>query len=72
MPLFLVELRDGSIRQVLRAACQSCARRVAVENSGAEGTAVWRDPATSTVKFIDPVDGIKGVVLRTEGQSHAK
>lgn len=68
-PLFLVELRDGSIRQVLRAACQSCARRVAVENSGAEGTAVWRDPATSTVKFIDPLNGVNGVVLRVESQA---
>lgn len=66
MPLFLVELRDGSIKQVLRAACMSCARRVAVDASGAEGTAVWRDPAMSTVKLIEPEKGIKGVVLRLE------
>lgn len=67
MALFLVELRDGSVKQVLRAACQSCARRVAVENCGAEGTAVWRDPALSTVKPIEPDKGVQGVVLRQEG-----
>jgi hypothetical protein len=66
MPLFLVELRDGSIKQVLRAACMSCARRVAVEASGVEGTQVWRDPASSTVKLIEPNTGINGVVLRVE------
>lgn len=66
MPIFLVELRDGSIKQVLRAACMSCARRVAVDASGAEGTAVWRDPAMSTVKLIEPDKGVNGVVLRLE------
>lgn len=69
MPLYLVELRDGSIRQVLRAACQACARRVAVDASGAEGTAVWRDPALSTVKHIEPDRGVNGVVLRVENQN---
>lgn len=68
-PLFLVELRDGSIKQVLRAACQSCARRVAVDASGAEGTAVWRDPEQSTVKLIEPNKGVNGVVLRLEEKS---
>lgn len=69
MPLFLVELRDGSIKQVLRAACMSCARRVAVDASGVEGTQVWRDPALSTVKHIDPAHGVNGVVLRAEDKT---
>lgn len=66
MPLYLVELTDGSIKKVLRAACKSCARKVAVENSGAEGTAVWRDPELSTVKHIEPDQGVQGVVLTWE------
>lgn len=66
MPLYLVELTDGSIKKVLRAACTACARKIAVENSGAEGTTVWRDPALSTVKFIEPDKGVQGVVLTWE------
>ena len=68
MPLFLVEARDGSVRQVLRAKCASCARSVAVNVSGVEGTAVWRDPEQSTVKLIEPEKGIDGVVLRLEAK----
>jgi len=66
MPLYLLETKDGRIKQVLRAVCVACARRVAVENAREEGTAVWRDPEQSTVKNIEPDKGISGVVLRTE------
>ncbi len=66
MPLYLVETHDGKIRQVLRAMCPACARRVAVEAAREEGTVVWRDPEQSTVKQIEPDKGVYGVVLRLE------
>ncbi len=64
MPLYLLETKDGQIKQVVRAACPACARRVAVEQSREEGTLIWRDAEQSTCKNIEPDKGIKGVVLR--------
>jgi len=64
MPLFLVELTDGSAALVVRAACKACARRVAAESAREEGTLVWRDPEQCTVKPIEPDKGVNGVVLR--------
>lgn len=66
MPLFLLETRDGKVAQVIRAACVSCARRIAADQSRWEGTLIWRDPDQSTVKPIEPDKGVNGVVLRHE------
>ena len=49
MAIFKVTQRDSGKSMVVRAKCVSCARTVAVENAGAEGTAVWRDPDQSSV-----------------------
>ena len=54
------------IRQVIRAACETCARSVAAGEAKAEGPAVWRDPNRSTCKRVNE-DGKSGVVLRSEG-----
>lgn len=50
--LFLVKTADDSVQMVVRARCLSCARQVAVDNSGTEGTEVWRNPSKSTVTVI--------------------
>lgn len=43
MAIFKVTHRAKGKSMVVRAKCVSCARTVAVENAGAEGTAAWRD-----------------------------
>lgn len=53
---------------VVRAACETCARSVAVAEAGPEGTAVWRDAERSTCKRVNEY-GKSGVVLRAEVQS---
>lgn len=50
---------------VVRARCITCARTVAAENAGTEGTMLWRDPAQSTVELIRP-DDKSGLILKTE------
>lgn len=62
--LYLLQVADGP-SVVVRAACEPCARSVAVAQAGAEGTTVWRDPERSTCKVVKQ-DGISGVVLRAE------
>lgn len=59
MPIFDVATRNGTIRLRIQAACMTCARRVAVENAGPEGTLVWRDPEQSSVTLADsrPTNG---------------
>lgn len=59
MPIFEVATRDGTIRLRIQAACMACARRVAAENAGPEGTLVWRDPEQSCVTMVDakPTNG---------------
>lgn len=64
MNLYLLTVPSGPA-QVVRAACVVCARGVAADNAGPEGTAVWRDPARSTCKQIQP-DGKSGLVLRRD------
>lgn len=54
MPIFEVATRDGAIRLRVQAACMTCARRVAAENAGPEGTLVWRDSEQSRVALSDP------------------
>ncbi len=52
MPLFNVKARDGSIELIVRAQCISCARTVAVKESKASETMLWRDPSRSQVTLI--------------------
>jgi hypothetical protein len=71
MPIFKVSARDGSVTLLIRARCISCAREVAVEEAGGEGTIVWRNPELSTVELVrnpeqiglDP-EGVRAVLKR--------
>lgn len=63
MALFKLTANDGSAAMVVRARCIICARSVAVENAGNEGTAVWRDPARSTIELVREADR-SGLILR--------
>jgi hypothetical protein len=62
--IYLLQVADGPAL-VVRAACETCARSVAVAEAGVEGTAVWRDPERSTCKLVK-LEGISGVVLRSD------
>lgn len=64
MPIFKLTAGTGQ-SVVVRARCISCARTVAAENAGAEGTLLWRDPAQSTVELIRP-DDKSGLILKAE------
>ena len=64
MPIFKLTANTGQA-VVVRARCISCARDVAAEHAGAEGTFVWRDPAQSTVELIRP-DDKRGLILKAE------
>ena len=63
MALFKLTAKDGSVAMIVRARCITCARSVAVENAGNEGTAVWRDPARSTVELVRESDR-SGLIMR--------
>lgn len=66
--IYLLQVTDGmwtDTAMVVRAACETCARSVAVAEAGSEGTAVWRDPERSTCKLVK-LEGISGVVLRSD------
>ena len=52
MPVFKVKARDGSITLLVRARCISCARDVAAEAAGPEGSRLWRDPERSGVELV--------------------
>lgn len=67
MPLYLI--RSKPVELIVRASSPVCARRVAAENAGAEGTALWRDPEQSTVSLVEPEKGRIGLVIRKELQS---
>ena len=64
MPIFKLTANAGQ-SVVVRARCISCARDVAAEHAGAEGTMLWRDPAQSTVELIRP-DDKRGLILKAE------
>lgn len=66
MPLYLI--RSKAAELLVRANSPACARRVAVENAGAEGTSLWRDPEQSTVSLVEPEKGRIGLVIRKELQ----
>lgn len=65
MPIFKLTSLSTGKAAVVRARCISCARTVAAENAGGEGTMLWRDPAQSTVELIRP-DDKSGLILKTE------
>lgn len=65
MAIFILKERGGIRAVVVRAKCTSCARTVAVENAGAEGTVLWRDPNLSSVELVRESDK-PGLILKSE------
>ncbi|MFU3391711.1 hypothetical protein ACM7KZ_29230 [Pseudomonas aeruginosa] len=65
MAIFIIKERAASRSMVVRARCASCARTVAVENAGAEGTMVWRDPSLSSVELVRETDK-PGLILKSD------
>ncbi|HGW5896665.1 TPA: hypothetical protein ACNIOJ_004773 [Pseudomonas aeruginosa] len=66
MAIFILKERATSRSMVVRARrCTSCARTVAVENAGAEGTMVWRDPNLSSVELVRETDK-PGLILKSD------
>jgi len=65
MPIFKVTERTTGRAMIVRAKCLTCARRVAVEHAGPEGTRVWRDPELSKVELVRETDR-PGLILRSE------
>lgn len=65
MAIFKVTQRANGKSMIVRAKCVSCARTVAVQNAGAEGTAVWRDPERSSVELVRH-DDRPGLILKSE------
>lgn len=65
MAIFKLATLDGSVQLIVRARCLSCARAVAVEHAGAEGTRVWRDPNLSSVELVRETDKT-ALILRAE------
>lgn len=73
MAIFKLDALDGSVSLVVRAACLSCARQIAVERSPAKEVKAWRDPSLSTVTLIrNPEqhgylsEGKRGLIERKE------
>lgn len=52
MAIFELHSQDGKISLVVRAACITCARQVAVDSSPSSELMLWRDPSLSKVKVI--------------------
>lgn len=63
MMLWLLSTRTGP-SMVVRAACVTCARNVAVDNAGPEGSLYWRQAECRRVYE----SGKAGVVLRRESE----
>lgn len=63
MPIFKITVRATRQTALVRARCISCARTVAVENAGPEGTQVWRDNALSSVELVRE-DGKPELIMR--------
>lgn len=59
--LWLLSTRTGPA-MVVRAACATCARNVACDNAGPEGTRYWREADCQRIHE----SGKAGVVLRRE------
>jgi hypothetical protein len=65
MAIFKLVATDLNIELVVRAKCLSCARDVAAEHAGTEGTGVWRNPGQSTCELVD-AGSKRGLILRSE------
>lgn len=52
MAIFKLDALDGSVSLVVRAACLSCARQIAVQRSPARELRTWRDGTLSTVELM--------------------
>lgn len=65
MAIFKLSALDGTVSMVLRARCISCARAVAVDHAGSEGTRVWRDSSLSSVELVRETDKT-ALILRAE------
>ncbi len=65
MAIFKLAALDGSVEMVVRARCISCARAVAVDHAGPEGTRVWRDSSLSSVEVVRETDKT-ALILRAE------
>lgn len=64
MPVFTVT--NGTRVLTIRAACRTCARRVAVEHIAQFGpTAAWRDPEQTRVEMIGREQGPTEVLKDT-------
>lgn len=66
MPIYLIESADKQIRLIVRAACEQCARSVAVADTRDEGTAIWRDAEQSTVTLVHERNYPKQVLMRVD------
>lgn len=51
-PVFVLKANDGAIELTIRAKCISCARNIAADNAGDEGTRIWRDGRLSTITLM--------------------
>lgn len=65
MAIFKLTANDGSAAMVVRARCITCARSVAAENAGDEGTAVWRDFDRSKIELVRETDR-QGLIMRAK------
>ncbi|UAD00595.1 hypothetical protein K8B72_14055 [Pseudomonas aeruginosa] len=65
MAIFILKERATSRSMVSVRAALTCARTVAVENAGAEGTMVWRDPNLSSVELVRETDK-PGLILKSD------
>lgn len=73
MPLFNVTNAATGRTLHIRAACRTCARRIAVEHIALTGpTAAWRDPEQTRVDFVGPDKGASGVLKDSAGEVSAR
>lgn len=67
MALFNVTHQPSGRTLHIRAACRTCARRIAVEHIALTGpTAAWRDPEQTRVDFVGPGKGASGVLTDSQ------
>jgi len=67
MALFNVTHQPSGRTLHIRAACRTCARRIAVEHIAPTGpTAPWRDPEQTRVDFVGSGDGPSGVLTDSQ------
>lgn len=52
----IFEISNKFFTMRVRAKCLTCARRLAVDNAGDEGTLIWRDPKQSKITVISPAN----------------